>query len=216
MKKIIYAIKINEILTEGLRVLKVKIGQTNNLDATLRQYKRTSSDPVTLDSWEVSPFINYRKCEMGVHTIAEKYALKRNRETFIFLENTYNDFSNVISMLLIKRGVKQSEEKIKTISGKKPVKFLLKNKEYEVKSWKDLLLKILEVLANENNNEFSKKIVKINYIKRNKNELRRPEKIQNSDYYIETNLSSNTIYKIIIDALKLFGYSENDLNIQYK
>jgi hypothetical protein len=46
------------------------------------------------------------------------------------------------------------------------------------------------------------------------NELRSPEKIPGTDIYVEVNLSANSIVRLSIDILSLFGYKKDDLSIE--
>ncbi|MEO0050321.1 MAG: hypothetical protein ABIK42_04185, partial [candidate division WOR-3 bacterium] len=55
MNKIIYAIKVADLATSGLQVLNVKIGQTTDVNSTLRQYKRSNPKAEILDLWETNP-----------------------------------------------------------------------------------------------------------------------------------------------------------------
>ncbi|MEO0092154.1 MAG: hypothetical protein ABIK61_05560 [candidate division WOR-3 bacterium] len=82
VKTLIYAIKIESSITTGIQVSRIKIGQTMDIDSTLRQYQRTIPAAEILDLWEINPSIG--RPEMGVHKLAEKYAFQRDRETFIF------------------------------------------------------------------------------------------------------------------------------------
>ena len=54
------------------------------------------------------------------------------------------------------------------------------------------------------------------YFSKNPDELRIPEKIEGSDIFVEINLSANSIVKMCIDVLSLFGYSEEDFNIEVR
>ena len=52
------------------------------------------------------------------------------------------------------------------------------------------------------------------YFTRNPNELRSPERINNTDIYVETNLSANSIVKLSKSIISIFGYEEEDLFIE--
>ena len=54
------------------------------------------------------------------------------------------------------------------------------------------------------------------YFTRNPNELRSPERINNTDIYVETNLSANSIVKLFKSIIALFGYKENNLSIEVR
>lgn len=102
-------------------------------------------------------------------------------------------------------------------TGKSISSFYFKGSKYEVRFWKDLLIKLCEILNATQGAEFNK-IVSLKgrkrpYFSRNKDELWNPRKISNTDIFAETNLSANSIVKICFDVLALFGYSKNDLKI---
>ncbi|GAB4201980.1 MAG: hypothetical protein Fur0023_07230 [Bacteroidia bacterium] len=226
MSNYIYAIKVTSLHTEGLDIMKVKIGRTNNLVSTLRQYQRSSANAELLGVWEVNESTGYNLCERGAHLIAEKYSLKREREIFTFLVDNYNEYHKVIGCFL--KEVKKSEyendnkirkkghiNKINDISGQKPMKFTFLEKEFSVQSWKEVLVKIVELLHSKNP-DFTDKISDISYFSKDKNKLRRPHKIANTNYYVETNLSANYVYKLVLTVLQKFGYQENELKIFFK
>ena len=101
MSKIVYAIKTTELSYSGLRVLNVKIGQTSDVTSTLRQYRRSNPEVEVLDLWELNASIgNPFECERGVHKLAEKYAYSRKGETFVFLQESYQDFAENTNLLL--------------------------------------------------------------------------------------------------------------------
>lgn len=103
-------------------------------------------------------------------------------------------------------------------TGKSISSFYFKGSKYEVRSWKDLLIKLCEIVNLTQENEFNKVLDlagrKRPYFSRNENELRAPLKINNTDIFVETNLSANNIVKICLDMLAIFGYSSRDLGIE--
>ena len=102
MTELVYAIMINKLDYSGLKVLDVKIGKTTNIDSTINQYKRSSRIVEVLNLWEPNKNLSLSDCERGVHKLAEKYAHERKSEKFIFLQDTYEDFSKNVSSLLKK------------------------------------------------------------------------------------------------------------------
>jgi len=96
--------------------------------------------------------------------------------------------------------------------------FYFENEKYNVSSWKDMLLKILELLLKKHpekiNLLLNLKGRKRPYFSKNKLELREPLKLFNTDIYVETNLSANQIAKISRDILKVFGYLENIVKVE--
>ena len=105
-------------------------------------------------------------------------------------------------------------------TGKKPISFTFKGEVYEVKKWKDIVVKVSEILYNDHKNEFEKVLSlkgrKRAYYSRTKENLHAPMLIGRTDIYVETNLSANHIVKLSNDAIDLFGYDENSLKITCK
>ena len=52
------------------------------------------------------------------------------------------------------------------------------------------------------------------YYTKNANELRIPQRVEGSDIFMETNLSSRSIVGICKNMIALFGYSEEELTIE--
>ncbi|MFH2068420.1 MAG: type I restriction endonuclease [Candidatus Omnitrophota bacterium] len=102
-------------------------------------------------------------------------------------------------------------------TGKNISSFYFRDSKYEVRSWKNLLIRLCEILST-NRIEFDKVLTIVGrkrpYFTRNANELRVPEKIRNTDIYVETNLSANSIVKFCFEVLAVLGYSEADLKIE--
>ncbi len=105
-------------------------------------------------------------------------------------------------------------------TGKSIISFSFKGVNYPVKSWQNLLLKIINLMLIENGKEFDKVLIlegrKRPYFSKNLNDLRQPLKINNTDIYVETNLSANSIVKLTRKILSIFGYDESDLIIETK
>lgn len=103
-------------------------------------------------------------------------------------------------------------------TGRSISSFYFKGLQHEVRSWKDMLIKLCEVFNLSHRNEFDKLLSLVGrkrpYFTRNANELRIPQKINKTDIFVETNLSANNIVKICLDMMVLFGYSKGDLKIE--
>ena len=105
-----------------------------------------------------------------------------------------------------------------TYVGKSISSFIFKGNRYEVKYWIDVLIQISKLIYNIHYSSFNKVLQlqgrKRPYFTKNPDELRVPQQIENSDIYMETNLSSNQIIKIVISVISLFGYSEKDFSVE--
>ena len=61
MNKMIYAIKITDLVASGLKIMSVKIGQTSDVNSVLRQYRRSNPTAEVLDLWEINLSLNFKK-----------------------------------------------------------------------------------------------------------------------------------------------------------
>jgi len=108
--------------------------------------------------------------------------------------------------------------KIESYIGKSVTAFIFKNTRYEVRFWKDILIQICNLMSSIHRNNFERVLSlqgrKRPYFTKNANELRIPEKIEGTEIFVEINLSANSIVKMCLDVLSLFGYSEEDFNIE--
>lgn len=98
------------------------------------------------------------------------------------------------------------------------VYFVFLNENIPVNKWKDLLIKFLEIIHIKHPNDFYKltsiRGTKRIYFTKNQNELNLPCKIPNTEYFVETKFSANSIVSIIKDVLSTYSYNENDLLIK--
>lgn len=112
------------------------------------------------------------------------------------------------------RTIKNARERYK---GKSISAFYFKNAKYEVYTWKNLLVKLAEIIYESHSSDFKKVLTlkgkKRPYFTYDKNELRVPQKINKTNIFVEVNLSANFIIKICHKLLATFGYLNNDLRI---
>lgn len=96
--------------------------------------------------------------------------------------------------------------------------FVFNGTQYKVRSWKDLLMAMCDILIKTHSTEFEKVLNirgrKRPYFTRNSNELRIPQEVNETGVFVETNLSANNIVKICLDMISIFGYSEDELKIE--
>jgi len=96
--------------------------------------------------------------------------------------------------------------------------FSFQGSKYVVRFWKDLLIKLCEVINAAHRNEFEKTLNIVGrkrpYFSVTGDELRTPQKIDNSKIYVETNLNANRVAKICFAMLSTFGYRDTDLRIE--
>jgi len=102
-------------------------------------------------------------------------------------------------------------------TGKRIKSFNFDGETYEVRYWKDILVKVCELMHKLHPNDF-KKIFAFKgdnkpYFTHNADRLRLPKKIKGTNIFVETNFSANTIIKLCQDILSLFRYKRNSLKI---
>lgn len=95
--------------------------------------------------------------------------------------------------------------------------FIFNNTTYEVRFYKDIIFKLCNVILNEHKYEFDRVLSLVGrkrpYFTKNKSLLRKFKRIEQTNIFVETNLSSTSIVKLCYDVVSLFGYSESDLII---
>ena len=108
---------------------------------------------------------------------------------------------------------------------KRPFSFKLLDRAYNVKTWKDMLLILCEELYSKDKNIFETMITKPSMQgKRRKNFSKTPEelrelsrlKMNNSDIWIETNMSGNGIRNLIIKILKEYKLKVTDVSVYFR
>lgn len=104
-------------------------------------------------------------------------------------------------------------------TGTKPQAFILAGQRYEVKSWKDVLVKTSEIIYPHHANDFDKVLQLMSkkkrpYFSRNPQELKAPSQIGNSQFYVDTNFNANQIVNLAKRVIALFGYAEDSLTIE--
>jgi len=236
--RVVYAIKVESLSSSGLKMMDVKIGKTTNIDSTLSQYQRSHREVEILDLWKPNKDIGLSKCEKGVQEIAEHHAHERERELFVFLQNSYEKFSEEISRLL-KRTSKDElhkEEKRKKSTknqekeefdlvdkskdfdptGREPKMVKFKEELFEVTSWKELMKVTTGKVAVEVD-DFSK-VEEIQgrtriYFSTNEDEVVNPLKIPNSSYYVMAHASARLITNILSRLLNKFDYQKDEVKI---
>ncbi|UCB49965.1 MAG: restriction endonuclease subunit R, partial [Deltaproteobacteria bacterium] len=91
---------------------------------------------------------------------------------------------------------------------------------YDVKSRKEMLLKICEVVAAKHKEDFEMVLTlsgpNKEYFSTNPYELLTCEKISGTEMYVDVNLSAMGAVALTHRVLSLFGYEEKDLSVETK
>jgi hypothetical protein len=100
-------------------------------------------------------------------------------------------------------------------TGKKPTGFSLFGTEYQVESWRDMLLTTLGELAARHGSQFEEKAVQVKtsrriHISRQPDNMITPMRIQGSDLWVEANQSSRSVLWVIDQTLTILGDTEDD------
>ena len=230
MVDLVYAIRVSDMSYSGLTIMDVKIGKTTNINSTLSQYRRGNRSIELLDLWKSNEALTLSQCERGIQKIAERYAYSRKSEKFIFLQESYREFSDNVSQVLEKTTKKKLESrkeqgKVKDTKddkgnyiGKKPKLIVFGEEHFEVSTWRSVLKKVVQQIKKEKGN--LKGIKKICGRKRyyfvqkvDKGTLRNPVKIPGTKYFFEGNISANRTMAIIHGLLDRFGYKDSDFEV---
>lgn len=98
------------------------------------------------------------------------------------------------------------------------VAFTFLGRRYPVRTWKEMLLGICALISQSQGADFSRVLSlegrKRPYFSRNRNDMRQPEAVTGTGFYVETNLSADSIVRLSRKVLSLFGYDERNLSIE--
>ncbi len=149
-----------------------------------------------------------------------------------FITSQIDAKANIASILKPKEQAAPEQEKVTApepkkaavrkdeYTGKSVVSFTLKGKEHKVDSWKGMLLKVCELVAQENQEHFDTVLTLLGtnreYFSRNPYELLTCEKIPGTQIYVDVNLSPVGVVVLSHRVLALFGYKEKDLSVKTK
>jgi len=105
-------------------------------------------------------------------------------------------------------------------TGKSVVAFTFMGTRYPVRSWREMLIKMTELILSNHREQFDRvlnlKGRKRPYFSRDPNELRKPKRIDDTDIYVETDRSTKGIVRLSKKIIALFGYEENDVSFEIK
>jgi hypothetical protein len=106
----------------------------------------------------------------------------------------------------------------KDYKGKAIKSFTFKGKKYNVNSWRDMLLKICDIMLEKHKDDITD-ILNIslrgkNCFSKNPHEFLECKKISNIDIYMDLHLTVKDVLVIYKEVILLFGYKEKDLIIE--
>ncbi len=98
--------------------------------------------------------------------------------------------------------------------------FVFEGKKYLVSTWKDLLVKMCELMKSSYGESFDRVLAvkgpRKPYFSNTEEDLRAPYLISGTKIYVETNLNAGRIVKVVQRMINLFGKSESGLQIENK
>jgi len=108
-----------------------------------------------------------------------------------------------------------STQKHHEVKGKKPSRLVIKDDEFAVKTWRDVLEKTLNFWIKEEPEQFENLTVEYpKFISNSASAFRRSTPLTNG-YHVEVNLSAEHIYRFCQQVMEHFGYSKDDWRVDY-
>jgi len=113
----------------------------------------------------------------------------------------------------------QEKKSVQEFYTGKPIHaFTFKEKKYMVKSWKDMLLKVCELMNAEHKDKFEFLINLSGQEKgafsKDKDRILISEKIPGTDIYVNVDLTPKATLALCYEVISAFGYKESDLSIE--
>jgi len=226
VNEVVYAIRISHLEYSGLKIMDIKIGKSTNIDNTLRQYSRGNRDIELLDMWTPNPDKTLSTTERGVHEIAEQYAYDKQSEKFVFLQGAYQDFAETVNKLLqnasredlIGEPESSESDEVDDYTGTTPSVVKILGETHDIDSWANtLIVAVAEILRDVDDHEHITEIegrTRSYFVEEGRqSELVKPRRIPDTDLYLETNFSANTVVRIIEKAMDKYGYDRTELEI---
>lgn len=113
------------------------------------------------------------------------------------------------------------EPELEDVQGTKPQCFTFDGHSYEVKAWISVWKELCAILCTKHRSDFEVKALNLEsaqgypYFSRNKNDLRKPHKINEDSIFVETNMGARYILKTARMLISHFGYDPNELQVEY-
>jgi predicted type IV restriction endonuclease len=163
------------------------------------------------DNQTVKEFIPTLLFQLSSNTILpiksreKKVEIETNTEIKVEIEPVAQSNSNI-------------ENELNDFTGKNISSIIFLGKKYGVRTFKDILTKVVEIILEKTVDKekiFTVTGTKRPYFTYNQSELRYPRelKIQGRKIYVETNFSGNKIISVLNKVLELYGYRIEDLQL---
>lgn len=103
-------------------------------------------------------------------------------------------------------------------TGKTPLAFVFKGKRHEVRTWKEILMRLCEILQARHQQQFARVLElrgsRCPYFSRDPKDLREPRQIRSSGIYAETSHSANSAVTRCKQVMHVLGHSPDALRIE--
>ena len=102
-------------------------------------------------------------------------------------------------------------------TGQKPIKFMLFGEQYPVQKWRDILVNVCAILAAKHGAAFAAMAVQASgttrqYVSTNKDDLAVPALIKDTNLWVETNLSSRNVLRVVELLLFTCGHDKSQFH----
>ena len=108
-----------------------------------------------------------------------------------------------------------------SVTGKKPSLLSIKGDNIPVSTWKDLLVNVCIFFSKIDKERFENVVTELKgkkrvYFSKNKEDLRAPYYIEDTGYFLEVNLSAESIVKLVQKIVNGFDYEKDDIVIYFE
>lgn len=224
MTEVIYAVEEYRVEQRDIVLMEVKIGYSENLEGRIRTFQSFSRTLEVLNIWKVNNEKEIQTFEDGIHELAEKYAHKRESENFVFVDEQYQKFANVLNKI----AEPVSREELKEVSktddkedflGTTPKLLEFGGDEYNVSTWRETVQKAAKHAIE--NSENSEKILDIEgpYRKwftkdENREQLRAAKNIPDTDFSFEGQRNADQLRRTIDLIAEKFDIDKSDVSVK--
>ncbi len=114
-----------------------------------------------------------------------------------------------------------SKKKDSSPTGRRPISFVLLGESYPGNSWRSILIIVSAVMAEKHPSSFPQKALTLKgrtrrYYTSDPEGMISPARIPGTNIWVETNLSAKDILTRVHQLLELFGYSTEDISIEFE
>ena len=102
-----------------------------------------------------------------------------------------------------------------SVKDTKPKKLIIRGKQQTVKTWKDVLICTLNTLYDLDPEKFQEIVLEFpRFLSKDDTKFRRPQKLENNVFIVETNFSAKDIYYFCVKVVETMGLSSEDWSVE--